>query len=80
MTGMSKLSQAGPGRRGRLSALSVFLYKSVFYGAFVWARRALNKQKRRLLARAVAENRADEASAAAEGGDDEIPSAAALGT
>ena len=42
-----------PGPPGRLSALSVFLCKSVFYGAFVWARRALNIQKRRLRARAV---------------------------
>ena len=42
-----------PGRRGRLSALSVFVCKSVFYGAFVWARRALNGPKRRFSARAV---------------------------
>ena len=41
--------------RGRLSALRVFLCKSVFYGAFVWARRALNSQKRRFPARAVQE-------------------------
>ena len=40
---------------GRLSALSIFLCKSVFYGAFVWARRTLNRQKRRFPARAVAE-------------------------
>jgi ankyrin repeat protein len=54
------LLQAGadPGRRsaraarGRLSALGVFLCKSVFYGAFVWARRALNSQERRFPARA----------------------------
>jgi hypothetical protein len=39
---------------GRLSALSVFLCKSVLYGAFVWARRALNSRKRRFPARAVA--------------------------
>ena len=32
----------GPGPPGRLSALSVFHSKSVLYGAFVWARRALN--------------------------------------
>jgi hypothetical protein len=38
--------------RGWLSALSVFLCKSVLYGAFVWARRALNNQKRRFPARA----------------------------
>jgi hypothetical protein len=44
---------ARPRRRGRLSALSVFLSKSVFYGAFVWARRALNRRKRRFPARAV---------------------------
>ena len=42
-----------PGRPGRLSALSAFLIKSVSYGAFVWARRALNNQKRRFSARAV---------------------------
>jgi hypothetical protein len=42
----------GPGRPGRLSALSVSLCKSVFYGAFVWARRALKSQKRRFPARA----------------------------
>jgi hypothetical protein len=35
-----------PGRRGRLSALSVFLCKSVLCGAFLWARRALTHQKR----------------------------------
>jgi hypothetical protein len=29
-----------PGRRGRLSAISVFLYNSVLYGAFVWAQGA----------------------------------------
>ena len=42
-----------PGPPGRLSALSIYLCKSVFYGAFVWARRALNIQKRRFPARAV---------------------------
>jgi hypothetical protein len=42
-----------PGRRGRLSARSVFLCKSILYGAFVWARRALKHQKRRFPARAV---------------------------
>jgi hypothetical protein len=46
---------ACPGPPGRLSALSIFLCKSVFYGAFVWARRALKLQKRRFLARAVIE-------------------------
>jgi hypothetical protein len=39
-------------RRGRLSGLSVFLCKSVC-GAFAWARRALNSQKRRFPARAA---------------------------
>jgi hypothetical protein len=38
--------------QGRLSALSVFLWKSILYGAFVWARRALKDQKRRFPARA----------------------------
>ena len=42
----------GPGPSGRLSALLVFLCRSGFYGAFVWARRALNRQKRRFPARA----------------------------
>ena len=37
---------------GRLSALSVFLSKSVLYGAFVWARRALSGLKWRFPARA----------------------------
>jgi hypothetical protein len=49
------LARAYPVRAAleRLSALSVFLCRSVFYGAFVWARRALNSQKRRFPARAV---------------------------
>jgi hypothetical protein len=38
---------------GRLSALSVFLFKCILYGAFVWARRTLEHQKRRFPARAV---------------------------
>ena len=38
---------------GRLSALSVFLWRSILYGAFVWARRALNRRKRRFPSRAV---------------------------
>ena len=38
---------------GRLSAFSVFLCKSILYGVFVWARRALNTLKRRFPARAV---------------------------
>ena len=33
--------------QGRLSGISVFLCKSILYGAFVWARRALNGPKRR---------------------------------
>jgi NhaP-type Na+/H+ or K+/H+ antiporter len=37
----------GPGPPGRLSAIGLYLCKSVCYGAFVWARRALNRQKRR---------------------------------
>jgi hypothetical protein len=40
-------------RPGRLSALSVLHSKSSFYGAFVWARRALNCTFRRVPARAV---------------------------
>jgi hypothetical protein len=43
----------GPGPPRRLSALSVSLYKSVLYGAFVWARGALKHKKRRFPARAV---------------------------
>jgi hypothetical protein len=43
-----------PDRRGQSSALSVFLCKSVLYGGFVWACRALKHQKRRFPARAVA--------------------------
>jgi hypothetical protein len=50
-----------PGPPGRLSALSVFLCKSVLYGAFVWACRAFNSQKRRFPARAVAKAVATEA-------------------
>ena len=42
-------------RRGRLIALSVSLCKPVFYGDFVWERRALNSQKRRFPVRADAE-------------------------
>ena len=43
----------GPGCARRLSALSLFHSKSVLYGAFAWARRVLNRQKRRFSARAV---------------------------
>ena len=61
----------GPGPPGRLSALRVFLWKSILYGAFVWARRALNRRKRRFPARAVrlahAGRRGDGATAAAAG-------------
>jgi hypothetical protein len=42
---------------GRLSALSGFLRKSILYGAFAWARRALNHQKRRFPARAGEQGR-----------------------
>ena len=35
------------GRPRRLGGLSVLHSKSVLYGALVWARRALNRQKRR---------------------------------
>jgi hypothetical protein len=41
-----------PGPPGRIRHLSVFLCKSVFYGAFVWARRPLNSPKRWFPARA----------------------------
>ena len=44
-------------RPGRLSALSVSHSESGLYGAFVWARRALNGQKRRFPARAVTRRR-----------------------
>jgi hypothetical protein len=39
---------------GRLNGFGVLRSKSVLYGAFVWARRALNHQKRRFPARAGA--------------------------
>jgi hypothetical protein len=42
---------------GPLSAISVFLCKSVLYGAFVWAHRALNSRKWRFPARAVRRGR-----------------------
>ena len=44
--------RSGP-PRGGISARSVFLWRSVLYGAFVWARRAPNRPKRRVPARAV---------------------------
>jgi hypothetical protein len=42
-----------PGRLSDLSTLSVFHSKLFLYGGFVWARMALNNQKRRFPARAV---------------------------
>ena len=42
-----------PGPPGRLSTLTVFPNKLILYSAFVWARRVLNRRKRRFLARAV---------------------------
>jgi hypothetical protein len=47
------LGRSCPGPPGRLSTISVLPYKSVLYGVFVWARRALNRRKRRFPARAV---------------------------
>ena len=44
-----------PGPPGRLSALGVFRCKSIFCGVFVWARRALNSQKRRFPAGQLAD-------------------------
>ena len=41
----ASLDAAVRARRGRLSGLSVSLCKSIFYGAFVWARGALNRPK-----------------------------------
>jgi hypothetical protein len=51
--GCTKTSTTVRARRRRLSALSVFLCKLGFYGAFAWARRALNSQKWRFSARAA---------------------------
>ena len=48
-----RIDADSPGRPGRLSGLGVSHSKSVLYGAFVWARRALNNQKWRFPARAV---------------------------
>jgi uncharacterized sulfatase len=42
-----------PRRPGAVKRPQRFRCKSVLYGAFVWARRALNRQKRRFPARAV---------------------------
>jgi hypothetical protein len=50
---VSSATKICPGRPGRLSAIRVFLCRSVLYGTFVWARRVLNRQKRRFPARAV---------------------------
>jgi hypothetical protein len=44
--------RARPGRLSALAFLSVFRYKSILYGVFVWARRALKSKKRRFSARA----------------------------
>ena len=67
---------------GRLSALSVFHSKSVLYGIFVWARRALNHRKRRFPARAEDEegsypsfDEADLGGRAAPGGGDPVRAA-----
>jgi hypothetical protein len=48
----------GP-RPGWLSALGVFHSKSILYGTFVWAGRALNRPKRRFPVRAVSVNAAN---------------------
>ena len=47
------VGSACPGPPGRLSARRGSLRKSVFYGVFVWARRALDGPKWRFPARAV---------------------------
>ena len=49
----SSISIAVRAAQGRLSAIGVFHRKSILYGDFVWARRALNGLKRRFPARAV---------------------------
>jgi hypothetical protein len=70
-------------RPGRLSALRVFHIKSTLYGAFVWARRALNSPKRRFPARAARgagrHRRADDLPAAAGGAADADVHGGALG-
>jgi hypothetical protein len=57
ITFASKLSKeihpAVRAAQGRLIGLSVFLWKFILYGAFVWACRALNGSKRWFPARAV---------------------------
>jgi hypothetical protein len=52
---LEKALETVRGRAGRLSGLSDFHSKSIFYfyGALVWARRVLNSQGRRFPARAV---------------------------
>jgi hypothetical protein len=45
----------GPPRGGQVF-LSAFLWESILYGAFVWARRARKHQKRRFPARAEAQD------------------------
>ena len=42
-----------PGRPGAFKQPSRLPLESILYGAFVWARRTLNRQKRRFPARAV---------------------------
>ena len=42
-----------PGPHGAFSGLSCLHSKSILYGTFVWVRRALDRQKRWFLARAV---------------------------
>ena len=49
-------ARARPGRLSALSRLSVSHSKAVLCGAFVWARRALNRPKRRFPARAGRED------------------------
>jgi hypothetical protein len=55
-------------RPAHLSGLSVVHSESVFYGAFVWVRRALNSQKRWFPARAGGQGVRRRAGAADRGG------------
>ena len=59
-------------RQGRLSGLIVLHSKSVLCGAFVWARRALNSQKRGFSARAVGGSVVQYGVPAAEGDEGEV--------
>ena len=52
LAGMDARRKHGPGPARAFKRLSVFLCKSVLYGAFVWARRAPNRRKWRFPARA----------------------------